>query len=119
VQGGAGAEDQSGLSKSSASNTTASAVVHDARGRGDEGARNALEMLLPWAPGLALHGLPDVSMDALERFARRRRAEALVLGSTYDELKNGIPRAGMPLLFPLCGLGPNEISGLIEKIRAG
>ena len=68
-----------------------------ARGQGDEGARKALEMLLPWAPGLALHELPDVSMDGLERFARRRRAEALVLGSSYEELDKGIPRMGMPV----------------------
>jgi thiamine biosynthesis protein ThiI len=85
----------------------------------DEGAKRSLEMLLPWAPHLSLHALPDVSMDALERFASRRRAEALVLGSTYDELNNDIPQAGMPVLHPLCGMGPVEIFGLIEKIRAG
>ena len=89
------------------------------RVQGDEGARKALEMLLPWAPGLALHELPDVSMDGLERFARRRRAEALVLGSTYDELSNEIPQAGMPVLYPLCGMGQKDLSVLIERIRAG
>ena len=119
VQGDEGAEDQSGLSKSSASKTTAPAVVHDTKVQGVEGARKALELLLPYAPGIALHALPDISTEALERFARSRRAEALVLGSSYEELENGIPRTGMPILFPLCGLGPNERAGLVEKIRAG
>jgi thiamine biosynthesis protein ThiI len=85
---------------------------------GEDG-RTARAMLLPYAPGLTLHELTDVSMEALERFARRRRAEALVLGMTYEELEKGIPRTGMPILFPLCGMGQEELSGLIEKIRAG
>lgn len=89
-----------------------------AAGAGKE-AKTALDMLLPWAPGLALHEFPDVSMEALERFARRRRAEALILGSTYEELEKVIPQTGMPVLFPLCGMAPKDLAGLIEKIRAG
>jgi len=89
-----------------------------AAGAGED-AKKARDILLLWAPGLALHELPDISMEALERFARRRRAEALVVGSTYEELEKEIPHAGMPILFPLCGLDDKGISGLIEKIRAG
>jgi len=76
-------------------------------------------MLRPWVPGLRLHGIGDCSMEGLASFARRKKAEALVLGSTYEELENGIPKADLPILFPLCGLGPQDIAGLVEKIRSG
>ena len=89
-----------------------------AAGFGD-GAKEAHGIVVPWAPGIALHELPDVSMEALERFARRRRAEALVLGSTFEEMEKGIPQAGMPVLYPLCGLGLKDIAGLVDRIRAG
>ena len=89
-----------------------------AAGCGD-GAKEAHGIVVPWAPGIALHELPDVSMEALERFARRRRAEALVLGSTFEEMEKGIPQAGMPVLYPLCGLGLKDIAGLVDRIRAG
>jgi len=82
-----------------------------------EGARTALAMLAPWAPGIKLHPLGDTSLGALVRFAARRRAEALVLGSTWGELEEGVPVAGIPILFPLCGMSGDEIQSLVKKIR--
>jgi len=89
-----------------------------AAGAGED-AKTATEMLRSWVPGLKLHELEDASPDGLARFARRRKAEALVVGSTYEELEKGIPVSDLPILFPLCGMGPEEIVGLIGKIRAG
>jgi len=77
----------------------------------------ALEMLRPWAPGLNLHTIGDASLDGLAGFARRRRAEAIVLGRTYDELERTIPVAGMPVLLPLCALSEEEMSSLVTKIK--
>jgi hypothetical protein len=89
-----------------------------AAGAGDD-AKTAIEMLCPWVPGLKFHELDHASIEDLTRFARRRKAEALIVGSTYEELEKGIPVSDLPILFPLCGMGPKEIAGLIGKIRAG
>jgi len=86
------------------------------------GADRALAMLRPWAPALALHPLPGPSGSALERlaaFATRRRCEALVLGSAYAELEKGIPVAGMPVLFPLCGMSEPAVTAAVMRVRAG
>jgi len=87
-------------------------------GSGD-GARTAMAMLLPWVPGLTLHEISDTTIDGLAKFARRKKAEAIILGLTYDELDKGIPKAAIPVLFPLCGLGPEDVAGLIGKVRSG
>ncbi|MGQ9583402.1 MAG: THUMP domain-containing protein [Thermoplasmatota archaeon] len=81
-------------------------------------AREAFELLRPWAPGIRLHPLEDASLEALVALAGRRRAEAVVLGSTWDELRCGIPVACVPILFPLCGLSGDEIGALVERIRS-
>jgi thiamine biosynthesis protein ThiI len=82
-------------------------------------AQAALGMLLPWVPELKLHKIDDTSIEGLAKFARRKKAEAIVLGRTYDELDRGIPKAAIPVLFPLCGLGPGEVAALGNKIAAG
>lgn len=89
-----------------------------AAGAGED-AKAAVEMLRSWVPGLKLHELEDASLDGLARFARRRKAEALIVGSTYEGLEKGIPASDLPILFPLCGMGMEDIAALIEKIRAG
>jgi tRNA uracil 4-sulfurtransferase len=83
------------------------------------GAKTAMAMLLPWVPGLTSHEIADTTIDGLVKFARRKKAEAIILGLTYAELDKGIPKAAMPVLFPLCGLGPEDVAGLIGKISAG
>ncbi|MEM4729253.1 MAG: THUMP domain-containing protein [Thermoplasmata archaeon] len=82
-----------------------------------DGPRRALDMLLPWAPGLVLHRVDDVSVGGLASLARRRKAAAIVLGLTYDELERGIPVAPIPVLFPLCGMSGDEIRALVARIR--
>jgi len=79
-------------------------------------AQAALEVLLPWVPELRLHRIEDASMEGLARFARRKKAEAIILGSTYDELDKGIPKAAIPVLFPLCGLSDAELGALEKKV---
>ena len=74
-------------------------------------------MLLPWVPELKLHKVEDASMEGLARFARRKKAEAIILGSTYDELDEGIPKAAIPVLFPLCGLSGAERGAIVKKIK--
>ena len=86
-----------------------------AAGAGD-GAKKAMAMLLPWVPGLTLHEISDSSLDGLTKFARRKKAEAIILGSTYDELDKGIPKAAIPVLFPLCGLSDAELGALEKKV---
>jgi thiamine biosynthesis protein ThiI len=85
-------------------------------GSGD-GAKTAMAMLLPWVPGLTLHEIDDISIDGLTKFARRKKAEAIVLGTTYKELDKGIPTAAIPVLFPLCGMGSADIAALVARIR--
>jgi hypothetical protein len=75
-----------------------------------------MAMLLPWVPGLTLHEISDSSLDGLTKFARRKKAEAIILGSTYDELDKGIPKAAIPVLFPLCGLSDAELGALEKKV---
>jgi len=87
-----------------------------AAGAGED-AESALAMLLPWVPELKLHDIDDRSLDGLVKFARRKKAEAIILGSTYPELDKGIPKAAIPILFPLCGLSEAELRALIEKIK--
>ena len=77
----------------------------------------ALEMLLPYVPELKLHEIADNSPEGLARFARRKKAEAIILGMGYEELESGIPGTGMPILFPLCGLSENDINAMIKKIK--
>jgi len=84
-------------------------------GAGDD-AQRALEMLLPWVPELKLHRIVDISIGGLARFARRRRAEAIVLGRTYDGLDRDIPKAAIPVLFPLCGLSQEEVGAMARKM---
>ena len=84
---------------------------------GDDEAQRAHEMLLPWVPELKLHKIEDASTEGLVKFARRKKAEAIVLGRTYDELEKEIPKAAIPVLFPLCGLSGAELHSLIEKIK--
>ena len=84
---------------------------------GDDGAQKALAMLLPWVPGLTLHEIGDNSAEGLTKYARRKKAEAIILGSTYAELEKGIPKAAIPILFPLCGMGDADIASLITRIR--
>jgi hypothetical protein len=74
-------------------------------------------MLLPWVPELKLHKIDDTSIEGLTKFARRKKAEAIVLGLTYDELDKGIPFSPIPALFPLCGLSDAEIGSLARRIR--
>ena len=84
---------------------------------GGDGAQKALEMLLPYVPELKLHEIADNSPEGLARFARRKKAEAIILGMGYEELESGIPGTGMPILFPLCGLSENDINAMIKKIK--
>jgi thiamine biosynthesis protein ThiI len=87
-----------------------------AAGAGED-AKTALGMLLPWVPDLKMHEIADCSLDGLTKFARRKKAEAIILGSTYSELEKGIPRAEMPVLLPLCGLSENDIDAIIKRIK--
>ena len=80
-------------------------------------AQAALDMLLPWVPELRLHKIDDASMAGLANFARRKKAEAIVLGLTYEELDKMIPGSPCPVLFPLCGLSDAEIGSLARRIR--
>lgn len=82
-----------------------------------EKAQAAMAMLLPWAPGLTLHPIADTSMEGLTGFARRKKAEAIILGLTYDELDKGIPKAAIPVLFPLCGLSGAELGAMVKRIK--
>ncbi len=81
------------------------------------GANTAMAALVSWVPGLALHEIADRSMDGLTRFARRRNAEAIIMGMTYGELDRGIPKAAIPVLFPLCGMGVGELAALEARVR--
>jgi thiamine biosynthesis protein ThiI len=82
-----------------------------------EKAQAALAVLRLWVPGLTMHEISDSSIEGLTKFARRKKAEAIILGLTYDELDRGIPKAAIPVLFPLCGTGERDLATLMTRIR--